>query len=185
MASEDQPFIPFQTSERNTIPDFLPIGSRKIVRQTSSTHGADGYITTDAGVISKMQEHLNEKLNPAAVNQFSYHEVFVEPGAETLIITYGVSARSAKQVYNLLKKKRKSVSLLVLKTLWPVPEMVIKKYAENMRNIVVVEMNLGQYVLEIERILSGKNISFVGKMDGTLISPTTILNRLIHESFAE
>jgi 2-oxoglutarate ferredoxin oxidoreductase subunit alpha len=40
--------------------------------------------------------------------------------------------------------------------------------------VVVVEMNLGQYVREIERILPAKKIDFLGRMDGNLITPRQI-----------
>jgi 2-oxoglutarate ferredoxin oxidoreductase subunit alpha len=61
-----------------------------------------------------------------------------------------------------------------LKTLWPVPEDVIRQAARDARRIVVVEMNLGQYVREIERILPQKPIVFCGQMDGRLITPARI-----------
>jgi 2-oxoglutarate ferredoxin oxidoreductase subunit alpha len=45
---------------------------------------------------------------------------------------------------------------------------------------LVVEMNLGQYVREIERLLPGKAVGFCGQMDGRLIAPETIAEALIH-----
>ena len=54
------------------------------------------------------------------------------------------------------------------------PENVIRKAAENIKKVVVVEMNLGQYVLEIKRILGDKKVDFCGQMDGGLISPDKI-----------
>ncbi|MCP4578984.1 MAG: pyruvate flavodoxin/ferredoxin oxidoreductase, partial [Deltaproteobacteria bacterium] len=41
------PFLPFKTDGQNDVPPFLPIGGQIPVRQTSSTHGPDGFITTD------------------------------------------------------------------------------------------------------------------------------------------
>ena len=91
-----------------------------------------------------------------------------------MIIAYGVTARAAKSVFKELTVAGKPVHLLILKTLWPVPENVIRKAAENVKRIVVVEMNLGQYVREIERILGDKKVDFCGQMDGGLISPDKI-----------
>jgi 2-oxoglutarate ferredoxin oxidoreductase subunit alpha len=39
---------------------------------------------------------------------------------------------------------------------------------------VVVEMNMGQYVREIQRLLPGKPVSFLGQMNGNLIKPEQI-----------
>ncbi len=44
--------------------------------------------------------------------------------------------------------------------------------------MVVVEMNLGQYVREIERLLPDKKVDFVGQMDGNLITPRRIREAL-------
>jgi 2-oxoglutarate ferredoxin oxidoreductase subunit alpha len=40
--------------------------------------------------------------------------------------------------------------------------------------VVVVEMNLGQYVREVERLLPDQEIAFLGQMDGRLITPSQI-----------
>ena len=97
-----------------------------------------------------------------------------------MLISYGVTARAAKAVYKELKNTAQQVSLLILKTLWPVPEDLIRKTAVNVKRVVVVEMNLGQYVREIERILLDKKIDFLGQMDGRLITPHQIQEVIIH-----
>jgi 2-oxoglutarate/2-oxoacid ferredoxin oxidoreductase subunit alpha len=68
----------------------------------------------------------------------------------------------------------------VLKTLWPVPQEAIRRAADGIRRVLVVEMNLGQYLHEIRRVLPGVTIGFVGQMDGRLITPETITEALIH-----
>ena len=167
-------FLPFEIKAGQKVPDFLPIGDNKhLVRQTSSTHGESGYITTSTEEIAKFQARLKNKLEKN-VDDFSYFEELKKDGGETLIITYGVTARSAKEFF-FTQKKNDKTSVLILKTLWPVPERLIKEKAKNYKNILVIEMNLGQYVCEIKRILPDKkNIKFLGKMDSTLISPNDI-----------
>jgi len=175
----NESFLPFAVPPNKTVPYFLPIGGNVIVRQTSSTHGPDGYITTDAEEIAKFQNRLNRKLL-TSVDQFSFHEAYTEDKADTLILTYGITARAAKAVFKEQKRKGKPVSLLVLKTLWPVPEKLIRKIVETVKRVVVVEMNLGQYVREIERILPDKKVDFFGQMDGRLITPHQIDEAITH-----
>jgi 2-oxoglutarate ferredoxin oxidoreductase subunit alpha len=172
-APTHQPLLPFHVDKGQQVPDFLPIGDTVLVRQTSSTHGADGYITTDAAAIARNQERLKQKLL-SAIDRFSFHEVYHVKNADTLLIAYGVSARAAKAVFKEQKRRGNPISLLILKTLWPVPEDVIRQAARNARRIAVVEMNLGQYVQEIKRILPQKSIAFCGQMDGRLITPARI-----------
>ena len=179
-ADLNRPFQPFQTDTGQTVPGFLPIGDNVLVRQTSSTHGPHGYITTDPDEIARSQNRLKEKLL-SAVDHFTFHETFNTDTADTLLITYGVSARAAKAVYNQQRLQGNPISLLVLKTLWPVPEHLIRQAARTVKRIVVVEMNMGQYVREIKRILPEKQIDFLGQMDGRLITPDQIKEAITSE----
>lgn len=174
-------FLPFHSPERDGVPCFLSIGGKTLVRQTSSTHGEDGYITTDRTVIACQRQRLKEKLENT-IDTYTHYVYLPKENAETLIITYGVTSRAVKQavdeaaaVYN------KNTSLLILKTLWPVPGKRIMEIAESYPVIVVVEMNLGQYVHEIERVLVGKKIKFFGQMDGALITPAQIMEVIVND----
>jgi len=174
MADEDGDFLPFATKDDQLVPDFLPIGSNTLVRQTSSTHGPNGYITTDPEQIEKMQERLDAKIK-TGISQFTFYDEYVVPGADTLVIVYGVTARAAKMAVKELQQSDKPASLLILKTLWPVPEALIREKASPYRRVVMAEMNLGQYVRELQRVLPGKKIDFLGRMNGELIKPGQIM----------
>jgi len=175
----DAPFLPFHVASGRSVPNFLPIGSKALVRQTSSTHGPDGYITTDPEQIARNQARLRDKLL-SAVDRFSYCETFLEENADTLILTYGVTARAAKDAYLELRRGESPVSLLVLKTLWPVPEILIREKAKGVKRVIVLEMNDGQYVREIRRILPEKQVDFYGKMNGKLLTPPEIQEVISH-----
>jgi 2-oxoglutarate ferredoxin oxidoreductase subunit alpha len=175
----DKPFLPFQIDEGQRVPGFLPIGADIPVRQTSSTHGTNGYITTDPQEISLILDRLKNKLE-AAVTEFSFYELLGAGQSETLLIVYGVTARAARAVYRELKSSGRPISLLILKTLWPIPAAVIRRAARGVKRVVAVEMNLGQYVWEIKRILADQQVDFYGQMDGRLISPQKIQETIIN-----
>ncbi|WP_373498498.1 transketolase C-terminal domain-containing protein [Desulfococcus sp.] len=172
-ADPDGPFLPFGAAGGRQVPDFLPIGHQTLVRQTSSTHGPDGYITTDPEQIGLMQERLLAKIK-STVPEFTFYDETAVPGADTLVIAYGVTARAAKAAIMQAGSAGRKAALLVLKTLWPVPETLIREKARPYRRVVVAEMNLGQYVREIERLLPGKPVEFLGQMNGELITPRQI-----------
>ena len=178
-APDNASYLPFAAAGNSSVPDFMPIGGETIARQTSSTHGQDGYITVDPEVIAKNQERLRNKLE-ASVDSFTLYDEHVEQNAETLVITYGISARSVMAAVKKLSASGTPVSILTLKTLWPVPESLIKQKAAAYKQVLVVEMNLGQYVHEIRRILSGRSIGFLGRMDGNLITPSQIEEFITH-----
>ena len=166
-------FLPFETSSDSMTPRFLPIGDGTLVRQTSSTHGPDGYITTDFNQIKKNQERLKKKL-VSSVDRFTLYEEHIADTADTLVITYGVTTRAAKEACMGQKRDGKPVSLLVLKTIWPVPENLIREKAKDVKHVLMIEMNLGQYVREIQRVLPDKKVHFFGQMNGKLITPQQI-----------
>ncbi len=172
VAPDREHFLPFHITNGQIVPYFLPIGDSVPVRQTSSTHGVDGYITTDTDEIASFQQRLYDKLQ-TTVDRYSYFDID-DQDASTLLITYGVTAQAAKNAVRACNRQGVPVSLLILKTLWPVPESLIRRTAGEAKRVVVVEMNLGQYVNEIRRILPGKTIDFFGQMDGRLITPGQI-----------
>ncbi len=172
-ALEGENFLPFRPGPGSDVPDFLPIGHSTLVRQTSSTHGPDGYITTNPAVIKATHERIARKLT-SNVDRFSYFREETVDSADTLVVAYGVTSRAASLACRRLNAKGSRVNLLVLKTLWPSPEAVIRRAAANVNRVLVVEMNQGQYYFEIARILKGKKVEFTGAMNGKLISPVSI-----------
>ncbi len=177
-ADPDHAFLPFDGSA-GPVPPFLPIGGKRLVRQTSSTHGPDGYITTDPEQIAESQDRLTRKLT-SAVDRFTFFTDRPAERADTLVIAYGVTARAAEAAVVELETSGHPVSLLTLKTLWPVPEQLIVEKARAYRRVVVVEMNLGQYVREIRRVLPDREVAFFGQMNGELITPSQIMEVIQH-----
>ncbi len=169
------PYLPFDVAKGRRVPYFQPIGGDVLARQTSSTHGADGYITTDPDEIAATQARIQDKLE-ATVDRFSYHEAHIQEQASTLVIAYGVTARAAGEAVQMLKAGGNAVSLLIPKTLWPVPAELIRAKTEHATRILVPEMNMGQYVTEIQRIVPQKEIVPLNQMDGRLITPQQIVD---------
>jgi 2-oxoglutarate ferredoxin oxidoreductase subunit alpha len=60
-----------------------------------------------------------------------------------------------------------------------VPEVLIRRAAQRVKRVIAVEMNLGQYVGEIRRVLADRQVDFYGQMDGRLISPKKIKEKII------
>ncbi len=134
-------YLPFG-AEPGKSPPFLPIGGQTLVRITSSTHGADGFITTDSVVIAQNQERLQGKIE-SACERITLFDEDIKEGSEILIISYGVTACAVGDAVGILASRDVAVSTLTLKTLWPVPEKLLLEKARSFRRIIVFEMNLG------------------------------------------
>jgi 2-oxoglutarate ferredoxin oxidoreductase subunit alpha len=178
-ADSEKQFMPFAATRDQMVPEFLPIGGPRLVRQTSSTHGTDGYITTDPDQISKMQERLDAKLKNS-VSSFTFFNEYPVSGSDTLVIAYGVTSRAAIAAVKKLRQDNVKVSLLILKTLWPVPEALIREKASQFKRVVMAEMNLGQYIKELRQLLPDKKIDFLGQMNGEMIRPDQIMEVILH-----
>ncbi|MBW1975144.1 MAG: pyruvate flavodoxin/ferredoxin oxidoreductase [Deltaproteobacteria bacterium] len=175
---EGQPYMPFRVAPYEQVPYFLPVGAKgRLSRFTSSTHGEDGYITTNSDFIEKQNRRLEEKL-AKAVGEFTFYDYFQAIDSDTLVISYGITARSAIEAARALESLGRPVSLLILKTLWPVPEDLIRRKARDYKRIAVVEMNMGLYLREIQRVLCRDDIISITKMNGTLITPEEIMEVL-------
>ncbi len=174
MTRESVDLDPLHSRKSAAVSFLKPIGGAELSRLTSSTHGPDGYITADSAVIAQAIERMERKLL-SAVDDFTYFDLDTREDDTTLLVVYGVTARAARTALQHLRDKGEKISLLALKTLYPVPEKCILHSFEGKNRVVVVEMNLGQYVREIERLATVLPVSFHGKMDGELISPQEIV----------
>lgn len=172
-------FIPFHFNRPEEIPLMSDIGGDIIVRHTTSMHNKEGSITKDPGEIAEMMNHFYQKIE-GNKSQFEFVQSDIEDErACSLIISYGITARSAREAVSMLRNRGEKISHLIIHSLWPVPEDAIRNAVEGCTRVIVPEMNLGQYVLEIERICkaldNGIEIISINKMDTTLISPEEII----------
>jgi 2-oxoglutarate ferredoxin oxidoreductase subunit alpha len=170
-------YLPHAFGDPAEVPALSDFGGEHVARYTTSTHGKDAYLTTNPQLIQEMVEHFHAKIDGAADKIAMVREDF-EEGAEILVISYGIISRSASVAIREARSKGVKVSSLVLQTLWPVPEKAIKSALRGVKRVIVPEMNMGQYRIEIER-LAPKEIEIVGvnKMDTTLVSPQEIIEK--------
>ena len=117
---------------------------------------------------------LRRKLTSAG-RRLAFFEWDPCENADILLVAYGVTARAARAALAHMRGRGRKISLLILKTLYPVPVDLIKKCLAGVRQAVVIEMNLGQYVREIERLAGGIPVRHFGRMNGELITPRQIV----------
>ena len=159
------------------MPAFSDFGGEHIARFTTSTHDKAAYLTSSPAVIQEMIDHYAAKVDAAADELALVKEDF-QDGADILIISYGITSRSATVAVHAARAQGVKVSALSLQTLYPVPRTAMTSAMHGMKKIIVPEMNMGQYILEVERLApADAELIGVNKMDTTLISPAEILER--------
>ncbi|MCG8482539.1 MAG: 2-oxoacid:acceptor oxidoreductase subunit alpha [Clostridia bacterium] len=95
--------------------------------------------------------------------------------AEIAIISYGSVARSVERAVKLAREQGIKVGFIKINTVWPFPEEEIKKLAGDIKTVIVPEMNMGKYCLEIERCLKQSRVVSVPKLGGNIQQPKELL----------
>lgn len=163
--------------ERNAegVPLMPDYGRGSRFHVTGLDHSVTGFPTGKPEERQALHHALHAKIDNN-LQHILKSDSYLADDADVLIIAYGSTARSARRAVELLRRNGQKVGLFRPVTLYPIPEADILKAAEGKRKIVVPEMNLGQYVLEIRRIL-GRDIPItqVNRTDGEPITPDQIM----------
>ncbi|MFH1529736.1 MAG: pyruvate flavodoxin/ferredoxin oxidoreductase [Pseudomonadota bacterium] len=168
-------FKPYAIVAPQDVPAFLPIGDPDHqVRFTTSMHGEEGILSKKLPVVDETFRHLAAKID-ARAEELALYDLRDDPAADILIVASGVSARIAMAAVRDARDRGQRLALLVLYTQWPVPEEAIRRAAADKQRIIVPEMNLGLYRREVERVLPGKEVLGVNRVDGAPITPEMIL----------
>ena len=100
--------------------------------------------------------------------------------ADYAVVAYGMPARSSlRAVKRARKEDGIKVGLLKMEVLWPFPTTAISKLAEQVKKVIVPELNWGQMFIEIEREVAkhGKE-AFLVRQISKLHEPTEILAKI-------
>ncbi|MBR2557870.1 MAG: 2-oxoacid:acceptor oxidoreductase subunit alpha, partial [Methanobrevibacter sp.] len=66
-----------------------------------------------------------------------------------------------------------------LDTPWPFPEDEVKDLVANAKNVLVVELNLGQMFYEVDRVLGNDtDVHLMGQIGGLMPTPEEILAKI-------
>jgi 2-oxoglutarate ferredoxin oxidoreductase subunit alpha len=91
--------------------------------------------------------------------------------AKVAVVSFGASARPSYGAVKKLREEGIKAGLLRLKTLWPLPDEEFADLANKVDAILVVEMNAGKLVREVQRVACGKTkIASLTRLGG--VTPT-------------
>ena len=105
------------------------------------------HMNTD--ILSNHNLKLQQKYQQIEKNLVEYEETETED-AEVLLTAFGVTARICMTAVQHLRKDGVKIGMLRPKTLFPFPKKPLKKLAEKVKKIIVVELNNGQMVDDVE-----------------------------------
>ena len=154
-----------------------PLGSPFKVHVTGLVYNRRSGVpdTSDPAAAADLGRYLREKIYHHRDAIVRVEEVEMH-GAEVAIFAYGSVARSAMAVVRKLRAEGVPIGLVRPITLWPFPTHAVERMAEQVRTVIVPEMNIKQMSWEVQAAVAGRaKVVDYGRVDGKLITPDEIL----------
>ncbi len=168
----------YYVPEGEYVPAMKPFGRGERYNITGLAHDESGFPTNNTQVAGKLVSRLLAKVEDN-VDDIVRVEEYAMDDAETALVCFGGTARAAMEAVLQARAEGKKVGLFRPITVWPFPEKQLKARLPQLKNILMVEHNHGQMLLEVQRVVNdGTPVSFLGKVDGTVITPAEILAKL-------
>ncbi len=130
---------------------------------------------------------LVEKQKAIEAHEVRYKSLVVED-AEIGVVAFGTAGRIAQSSIRQARDEGIKVGLFRPISLYPFPYRELREATENLKRILVVEMNGGQMVEDVRLALEGAvPVDFYGRMGGVVPLPDEVLEQIrqVHHSLAE
>ena len=154
------------------VPPLIKVGDGYRIHTTGLTHDERGYPVMDGEVQERLVRRLVDKIRLNAARIIRLEEIDTDD-VDVVVVSYGITSRVIWPGIELARKKGIKVGYLRLITIWPFPEQRIRELSARISGFVVVEMNLGQILYEVERC-SVVPAHFVGNPGGKIHSPDEV-----------
>jgi len=169
----------YQADDDGGVPLMAPFGQGYRWHVTGLFHDEMGFPTNRGDLAEKSLNRLERKISKNEDDICEWASESLED-CDIAIITFGSSAMSALSAVRRARKEGIKAGLLRLKTIWPFPQKIVDSVAKHAKHIIVPEMNQGQLVLEVERIVAGRSkVSHLGKVNGELFKPDEIYAKIM------
>jgi 2-oxoglutarate/2-oxoacid ferredoxin oxidoreductase subunit alpha len=171
-------YVPYQDSASG-VPAMGIFGDGYRYHVTGLTHDVHGFPTERADEIVPFMNRLFRKITQH-FGEIQMVEEEMTEDAELLVVAYGSVARSAWRAVKEARERGLKAGLMKLITLWPFPRRLLTPRLGQVRAVLVPELNMGQISREVKRVNQGlTRIETLNRIDGHLITPAEILDRLV------
>ena len=172
--AEYRPFKPGP----DQIPEMVKAGDGYRFHITGLTHDERGYPAMNWRAQDKLVRRLVEKIRNNVDHIVRYEERDMDD-AEIVVVAYGITSRVALRALQMARAEGIRAGLHRPIVVWPFPEKRLRALAEKVKAFVVVEMNYGQMVYEVERYAAGKaRTVLVEHGGGTVHDPEDVLQAI-------
>jgi len=169
-------YLPYRADE-SLVPPMASFGDGYRFYSTGLTHDEKGYPDMSVETQDKLVRRLCDKIR-RNTDKITRVEALMTDDCEVLVVAYGIAARSAATAVKQARERGLKAGLLRLVSLWPFPDKLIEKMAEDAKAVIVAEMNYGQLVREVERAVKPKPVRFLPKLGENPHTPGEILEAI-------
>ncbi|MDL2206233.1 3-methyl-2-oxobutanoate dehydrogenase subunit VorB [Eubacteriales bacterium OttesenSCG-928-N13] len=132
---------------------------------------------------AELEQHnikLQKKYDAIAENELLYKTEQLDD-ADIVIVAYGTTARIALTALRRAREQGVKVGLIRPITLWPFPSEVIAKASSSAKQMLVVEMSMGQMVDDVKLAVQGNcPVQFYGRTGGMIPGVNEIYEQIMH-----
>ncbi len=159
---------PWGTDDPSGVPPMPAFGEGYTLLVTGSTHRPDGVRNYAPEYHQMIVYRTRDKILNAEPKIRDIHREHLDD-ARVAVLSFGASARPSYDAVVKAREQGVKAGLFRLRTLWPLPENEIRALADQVDAILVVEMNVGKLVKEVERVVCGKaKVASLAKVGGVL-----------------
>mgnify|MGYP003736398913 FL=1 len=132
----------------------------------------------DSAMMEKNNERFQAKYRVIEEEEVRYEEVQCDD-ADYLLVAFGSAARICMKTIELARAEGLKVGLLRPITLWPFPTKELRRYADQVKGMLTVELNAGQMVEDVRLAVNGVvPVEHYGRMGGIIPTPDGVLDAL-------
>jgi 2-oxoglutarate ferredoxin oxidoreductase subunit alpha len=168
-------FLPF--SNKYLIPPMAVAGEGYRIHVTGLAHNEKGYPTTDYETVRKLVTRLVRKIRDNERDIAEYEE-FMADDAKLIIVSFGITSRSAKKAVRDARSKGLKVGLFRPKTAWPFPYWRLQELTNNGADVLVVEINMGQMYRVVREHVRSSEVYNMPLTPGACPSPEDIYKKI-------
>ena len=171
-------YLPFENTENGTNP-MPAFGDGFNIHVTGLTHDERGYPdTNNPETHQKLVQRICDKILNNKDKICSVKSQNCED-ADMIIVSYGSPVRSVGEAVTKAREDGLKVGYIKIDTPWPFPDEQLLELASNAKDVLVVEMNLGQMYYEVDRVLGkGADVHLMGVIGGVMPTPDEIVEKI-------
>ena len=170
-------YRPFEDN-KSGVPLMATFGDGYRYHITGLTHDDMGFPTTKPEEVNALMQRLFRKIRQG-FDDILLYENFLMEDATSVIVAYGAMYRTAKTAVLDLRQEGHKVGLLKLTTIWPFPKIAFENLPDQVEELFVPEMNMGQLFREVVRVNRGKRLTHkINKVTGELMTPAEIVHEI-------